>query len=229
MEAITIKEPEAEVYHHEVEQKRVWRVGSYSMGITLIGIGAAFAVSLWQDISAYELLLWLAPIVFILLGIELLCVNTFGLSAKYKVKFDWLSLWFVSIISVGALIMSVLFYTGITDELNQAFNMKERSLFVDEKVAIAQDQPSKIIVKGTVPVTISEHEGLSEVLLTGSITYEARDAVTLRDQQLMQTKQVGDVLYVFVNNIEHEVSGLVTDRVFSNLILSVPAGRVVES
>lgn len=228
MEAVT-REHVNETYHREVQQKQVWRIGSFSMGVTLIGIGIAFAMSLWQETSAYELLLWLAPLVFILLGGELLLTMRLNQSQKYQMKYDWLSLWFVSIISVGALIMSVLFYTGITDELNQAFNMKERSLFVDEKVAIAQDKPSKIVVKGTVPVTIAEHEGLSDVLLTGSITYEAKDAVTLRDQQLLQTKQVGDVLYVFVNNIEHEVSGLVTDRVFSNLILSVPSGSVVES
>ncbi|MCR8658898.1 hypothetical protein [Paenibacillus endoradicis] len=228
MEAVT-REHVSETYHREVQQKQVWRIGSFSMGVTLIGIGIAFAMSLWQETSAYELLLWLAPVVFILLGGELLLTMRLSHHQKYQMKYDWLSLWFVSIISVGALIMSVLFYTGITDELNQAFNMKERSLFVDEKVAIAQDQFSKIVVKGNVPVTIAEHEGLTDVLLTGSITYEAKDAVTLRDQQLLQTKQVGDVLYVFVNNIEHEVSGLVTDRVFSNLILSVPAGSVIES
>ena len=228
MQAAANSETQSRIHHYELEQKQVWRIGSFSMGVTLIGIGIAFAMSLWQDTSAYELLLWLAPLVFILLGGELLLTMRLNHKNRYHLKYDWLSLWFVSIISVGALIMSALFYTGITDEINQAFNMKERSLFVDEKIAIAQDQPSKIVVKGTVPVTIAEHEGLSEVHLTGSITYEAKDAVTLRDQQLLQTKQVGDVLYVFVNNIEHEVSGLVTDRVYTNLILVVPAGVTIE-
>ena len=229
MQAATIREPQAEIYHQDVQQKPVWRIGSFSMGVTLIGIGIAFAMSLWQEISAYELLLWLAPVVFILLGAELLLTMRMNHKQKYQLKYDWLSLWFVSIISVGALIMSALFYTGITEELNQAFNMKERSLFVDEQVAIAQTVPAKIVVKSTVPLTIEEHEGLSEVLLTGSVTYEAKDAITLREQQLLQAKQVGDVLYIFVNNIEHEVSGLVTDRVYSNLILSVPSSIVVES
>lgn len=221
-------EQQGESYYKEVEQKRVWRIGTISMGVTLIGIGLSFATSLWQDTSAYELLLWLTPIIFIMLGLELLLTLRLNQHKHYQVKYDWLSLWFVAIIGAGALVMSALFYTGITNEINQVFSMKERSLFVDEHVAMADADPAKIIVKSTVPITITEHEGLTEVLLTGSVTYEAKDAVTLREQQLLQTKQVGDALYVFVTNIDHEVSGIVTERVSSNLILSVPAGAIIE-
>lgn len=227
MEAVA-KELQGEAYYAGDEQKRVWRIGSFSMGVTLIGIGLAFAVSLWQDTSAYELLLWLTPIVFIMLGVELLMTLRLKQSKQYQIKYDWLSIWFVAIIGAGALLMSMLFYTGITGELHQALNMKERSLFVDENAPIAQDQLSKIVVKSTVPLTIAEHEGLTEVLLTGSVTYEAQDAITLREQQLLQTKQVGDVLYIFVNNIEHKVSGLVNNNVYSDLILAVPAGATIE-
>lgn len=74
---------------------RTWRVGSLSMGITLMLIGTALAVSLWQDAEAYELLLWVAPVVFVLLGAELLIYLRTAGKHGMIVRYDWISVLFV--------------------------------------------------------------------------------------------------------------------------------------
>lgn len=229
MESIAKERVGEPVQRQMPTEKTVWRVGSISMGAALIGMGLSFATSLWKETSAYELLLWLAPIVFIMLGVELLLTIKVNHSGRYQIKYDWLSLWFVGIIGAGALLMSLLFYTGVTDEINAALHMKERSLFIDEQAAQPLDSSvKKVVVKSGIPVAIEEHEKLDAIHLTGNITYQAKDALPIRDQQLMNTKQIGDVLYVFVQDVEHNTSGFVTDNVYHDLVLAVPANITVE-
>lgn len=229
MEAVTNESMNEARYASPSQHKPVWRIGSISMGVTLIGIGLSFATSLWQDSSAYELLLWLAPLVFIMLGAELLIMLKVNRSERYHVKYDWLSLWFVAIIGAGAMFMSILFYTGITEQINQALNMKERTLYIDEQAPQPIDaNVNKIVIKSALGVEIAEHESLSELYLTGMIEYEAKEALAIRDQQLMNTKKIGDVLYVFINNIERDSGVFVNNWVSTSLVLSVPAGVTIE-
>lgn len=213
--------------HLYAPKRKVWRIGSISMGITLIIIGIAFAASLWQEISALDLMMWVTPLVFIMLGTELLLQLKFVNHEHYQVKFDWLSTLFVAMIGSAAMIIAGLMSTGIFDEIKQGMNMKQRAVFVQEENIIVSEQIDRIIVKTFIPVQIEEHEALSTVQLTGSIQYESSGLLAEKAEQYMHTQTVASTLYIFVHNIEHESSGFVHDRIYSKLVLNVPSGKEV--
>lgn len=207
---------------HLLQQRRVWKIGTYSMGLSLIGIGLAFAASLWQAVTSYELLLWLAPIIFIVLGLELIVAHSSKFSRKYKVEYNWLSVFFVGCVGAGALMLSALLSSGLLDEVNQIFQMKVRSVYVEESTKLVDPAIEKIVIKSELGYEIQKEAGSNEVALLGLLQYEAKDSVKLGEQQLLKTKQIGSVLYIFIQNLDYESNRLVNSYVHSQLVLSVP-------
>jgi len=207
--------------------RKVWRIGSLSMGITLIMIGVAFAASLWQEFSALVLMQWVTPFVFIMLGGEVLLQIKFVNHERYEVKFDWLGTFFVAIVGIGALIAAAVMSTGIFDEMKKGLNLKQQTLFVQEENIIISEKIDRIVVKTFLPVQIEEHDELSKVQLTGSIQYESAERLGQQIEQYMHTQITSSTLYIFINNIDQNRSGFVNERVNSKLVLNVPSGKEI--
>lgn len=205
-----------------LQPQRVWKIGTYSMGLSLIGIGLAFAVSLWQTVTSYELLLWLAPIVFIVLGLELIVAHSAKFMRTYKVQYNWLSVFFVGCVGAGALVLSALLSSGLLDEVNQIFQMKVRSVYVEESAKLSDPAIEKIVIKSELGYELQKEAGTDEVALLGMLQYESKEPIKLGEQQLLKTKQIGSVLYIFIQNLDFESNRLVNSYVHSQLVLSVP-------
>lgn len=223
-----------QAYNHPYEdslktERKVWKIGTYSMGLTLIGIGLAFAASLWQDTTAYELLLWLAPIVFIVLGIEMLIVHSSRFSRNYSIQYNWLGVFFVGCVGAGALVLSAFLSTGMLEEVNQMFKVKEYSVYIEEKAELPQQSIEKIIVRSELGYTLEKQAGLNEVSLLGTVQYEAEHRIQLSEQQLLKTSQVGHVLYIFIQGIEYDNNTFASSYVRSQLVLNVPDHIDVEA
>jgi len=210
------------------DDQRIWKIGTYSMGLTLIGIGVAFAASLWQTTSAYQLLLWLAPVVFIMLGIELIVVHSERFSKKYKLQYNWVAVWFVGCIGAGALMLAALMSSGLLQEVNEAFHVKERHAFIEESVQLPEQPIEKIVIRGSLGYELEQQAGLEDITLLGTVRYEAEQSIPLAEQKLLRTSQVGEVLYVFIQPIEYKSNSFANSVVRSQLVLNVPEHIVVE-
>lgn len=209
--------------HGGTEPQRIWRIGTYSMGITLIGIGLAFAASLWQTATAYELLLWLAPIVFIVLGLEMMVAHSSKFMQKYKVAYNWLGVFFVGCVGAGALVLAAFLSSGLLEEVNQMFHLKERSLYIEESAPIHDAVIEKVVIKSELSYELQKQTDTNEISLLGYLNYEAKEPVKLSEQQLLMTKQVGSVLYIFIKNLEYDKNMLTHSYVHGQLVLNVPA------
>jgi len=214
--------------HGYQPQQKVWKVGTYSMGITLIGIGLSFAASLWQTMTSYELLLWLAPLVFIILGLELLIAHSSRFIGKYRVQYNWLGVLFVGCVGTGAIFLSMLLSSGLIGEVNQIFDTKTRSAYVDEMIPIHDAPIEKIIIKSELHYELHKQPALQEVSLIGLVQYDAKESVNAKDQQLLKTKQIGNVLYVFIQSFEYEENKFVNSYLRSQLVLNIPEHIEIE-
>lgn len=211
-----------------IEGLRTWRVGSLSMGVTLMLLGTALAVSLWQDIEAYEVLLWVAPVVFIMLGAELLLFLKFSSSERAIVRYDWMSVFFVGAVGVTSLGLALLMSTGLFDELQRGMQMTQRSAFVDTKTVKVPGEITKIVVHAWDEVTF-EQSDTRELKLLGQVRYWSAEKMERLDNRLLQTEIVGKTMYVMVGAIERRDGGLISDTVHPELTLIVPQGiEVVE-
>ena len=83
-----------------------WRVGSLSMGLILIATGITMLVSLVVRVDMLKILLTFWPIVLICLGIEILLHLFVKKGDDSKLRYDGLSIFFISFL----LILSIGFY-----------------------------------------------------------------------------------------------------------------------
>jgi hypothetical protein len=213
---------------HAPEGIRTWRVGSLSMGVTLMLMGTALAVSLWQDLEAYDVLMWVAPVVFIMLGAELLLYLKFSSSERAIVRYDWISVFFVGVIGTASLGLSLLMSTGLFDELQRGLQMSQRSAFVDAKAVKVPAEVDKIVVHSLSSVQFGETD-TRELKLFGQVRYWSAEKLESLDHKMMQTNIVGKTMYVMIGAVEHRDGGFVSDTVSAELTLTVPKGvEVVE-
>ncbi|WP_169090180.1 hypothetical protein [Paenibacillus sp. PL91] len=202
---------------------RTWRVGSLSMGVTLMLMGTALAVSLWQDIEAYDVLMWVAPVVFIMLGAELLLYLKFSSSERAIVRYDWISVFFVGVIGTASLGLSLLMSTGLFDELQRGLQMTQRSAFVDAKAVKVPAEVDKIVIHSLSSVEYGESDA-RELKLFGQVKYWSAEKLESLDHKMMQTNIVGKTMYVMIGAVEHRDGRLVSDTVNEELTLTVPKG-----
>lgn len=205
------------------EAVRTWRVGSISMGVTLMLIGTALAVSIWQDAEAYELMLWVAPIVFIMLGAELLLYLKFSGSERAIVKYDWVSVFFVGMIGTISLGLALLMSTGVFDELQRGLNTMQRSAFVSTSKVEVPSTINKLVVQSMYNVEVEAADS-SSLQLIGQVRYWSADPLKQSDDKWLSTSITGNTMYVMVGSVDHKDGGMFSDQVNPQLTLLVPAG-----
>jgi len=205
------------------EGVRTWRVGSLSMGVTLMLMGTALAVSLWQDIRAYEMLLWVAPVVFIMLGAELLLYLKFSGSERAIVRYDWISVFFVGMIGAASLGLALLMSTGLFDELQRGLHMTQQTAFVDTRAVKVPAEINKIVVHSLGGVQFGETD-TRELQLFGQIRYRSSEKLERLDDKMLQTHIVGTTMYVMIGAADHRDGGIISDTVIPELTLIVPKG-----
>lgn len=83
-----------------VENKsRRWRVGTLSMGLSLLFLGGLVMASQWKGADVFETTLAWWPIIFILLGLEIV-IYTLWFRGKGKMYYDVLSVLFVGFLAL---------------------------------------------------------------------------------------------------------------------------------
>ena len=205
---------------------KAWRVGSLSMGITLILMGTAFAVSLWQETEAHELLLWVAPVVFILLGLELLIYLRMSGSKDTIVRYDWISVFFVGMVGAASLVLALLMSTGVFDELRNGLQMTQRMAYVETEGVPIPAEVKKVVIQATDGVTWNETE-TREARLMGQIRYWSKDPISSINEDIWRTEIIGDTMFIVVGIVPRRDGGLVTDAVRPMLMLALPTGLEV--
>lgn len=208
---------------NQAEGIRTWRVGSLSMGVTLMLMGTALAVSLWQDIEAYEMLLWVAPVVFIMLGAELLLYLKFSGSDRAIVRYDWMSVFFVGAVGLASLGLALLMSTGLFDELKRGLQMTQRTAFVETKTVQVPAGISKIVVHSLGGVEFDETD-TREVQLFGQVRYWSAEKLDRLDDKMLQTNIAGTTMYVMIGAVDRRDGGFISETIDPQLTLIVPKG-----
>ncbi|MFX3634657.1 MAG: hypothetical protein ACE3L7_17155 [Candidatus Pristimantibacillus sp.] len=199
-----------------------WRVGSLSMGITLLLLGVAVAISIWSGMDSVSLLLWVAPVVFILLGSELLLYLRFAGNEKIMLRYDWMSIFFVAVIGSGSIVMASLASTGVLDEFQEALQRTERSIVVQSEPVSVPDGIQKIVVQAFRPIQLDE--GTSRDLqLVGQVQYwSVKPFEKSETEDILSANVVGSTMYVMVGSYEHKNGAFVSETVNAQLTLVLP-------
>lgn len=89
---------------------RTRRVGSVTFGLTLILFGVLFLVHIVVPSLNYEMIFSFWPVVFVLLGIEILVENYRSNTRQYKFIYDFPAILMLAMMLLFAMVMAVVDY-----------------------------------------------------------------------------------------------------------------------
>lgn len=96
---------------------RTWRVGTISMGVSLVGLGMILLISQIANMNMTTILLSWWPLLFIILGVEILFYIYFSRKESSFVKYDILSILFVGLLGTTGIVLILLTSSGIMDQV----------------------------------------------------------------------------------------------------------------
>ncbi|TKD72163.1 LiaF transmembrane domain-containing protein [Pseudalkalibacillus hwajinpoensis] len=208
---------------------RTWRVGTISMGASLLFLGVMLLLSqVFKWDTAYVFISWW-PVLLIVLGVETLLYFVQSRTEKPYLKFDFLSIIFVGIIGTVGIGFTVFQASGLLDHVGSYLDGEVKTTSLPAYNQAVGDDIKRILVNtGNQPVTI-ESSSDKEVSVFG--TYRAQEindeSLLANFEEYLFTKVKGDTLYVTFQDLP-ERQGLVTRQSTMQATLVVPSTTELE-
>ncbi|GAB6990251.1 hypothetical protein [Paenibacillus pini] len=176
---------------------RQWRVGTLSMGCSLLLIGVVTLTSQWRGGDVFDIALKWWPAIFILLGLEMTSYSLF-FNRSGKMKFDILSVFFVGILTVMCIGFAALSSLGIVQEIRKIAGGTEQTIRLPDWTENVQPTTKRMIIQGDHPyaVKIDKTSGKEMHLMASYRTRNDATTVVRNADELIQVKQVGDTMYI---------------------------------
>ncbi|MCR8849847.1 hypothetical protein NQ095_15620 [Rossellomorea sp. SC111] len=208
---------------------RTWRVGSISMGASLLflGIFLLFSQLLKWD-SAYVLAGWW-PVLLIVLGAEILVYLYLSKQEKPMLKYDFLSILFVAVIGTVGIGFTVLQATGLMGQMETFFDSEVKTADLPSYNHQVGDNVKRIVVDSShYPITVETVKD-NEVSVFGTYrgTFTGDRPFLSEPEDYLLTTQKGDTLYVTLKGLP-ESNGWRQAGQEIQATLVVPASKSLE-
>ncbi|MEC0205668.1 hypothetical protein P4H39_23955 [Paenibacillus lautus] len=180
---------------------RPWRVGTLSMGLSLLVLGLLVLSSAWKGAEVYSSAARWWPIVLVLLGAEIVCY-TLIFRRGGSVKYDLFSILLIGFLTFCCIGMGALDATGLLDQIRrETMSVQQTIPLPDQKITIP-DGVKKVIVQGSYNHNIQQDASSSdEMLIFGSLrTEDIKMWSTTELPSMIQIKESGNILYVQLND-----------------------------
>ncbi|CAG7652431.1 hypothetical protein PAESOLCIP111_06534 [Paenibacillus solanacearum] len=177
-----------------------WRVGTLSMGLTLVFLGSILFVSQMNGMRAFDAFIAWWPILFVLLGLEILLYLWFSRKENTVVRYDFVSVFFVSLLYTCCLGFAVLTSIGVIGQIQLAISEVERTVELpDAKQPVGADV-KRIIVQTSGSQVKVDQSNERVVHVFGSYRERVpQEAGTAADSPSPYTfRTVGDTMYVHI-------------------------------
>lgn len=176
---------------------RQWRVGTLSMGLSLLLLGLVALTSQWKGIEVFDSALKWWPIIFVLLGVEIVGYTLFFRKGDY-VKYDVFSILLIGFLTFSCIVMAALTSTGLMDQIRRETSAVYKTVQIPE---ISMDVPNgvtKVIVQGSYLYNVKkDFTNSNDLLVFGSLRTTEEDWMKEDNlSSLIQTKQSGNVMYI---------------------------------
>jgi len=179
---------------------RQWRVGTLSMGLLLMGSGLGLLYAQFNRITVVDLVLKWWPLIFILLGVEVLVQYYFRKSEDSKIKYDVFSIFIIFIIVLTGVAIQTASEFGLTayvqNEIrSQNFELTSPSTKVDvskvRSIVIHAENAPHLVVRDSSTRELS-------IYGRGNLRAESREMAVkkLAEGMRVSSRQEGDTLYV---------------------------------
>jgi hypothetical protein len=186
---------------------RTWRVGTFSMGASLVFLGLFLFFSKFLGLDLVQVMTAWWPLLLVVLGIEILLYLFLSRQEKPVLKYDFLSIFFVGVIGTAGIVFAILSTTGIMGKVEEVMAREERT-FELPAFSYPMDNSVKRVVVRTVghQMTVESTEEKA-VSLFGTYRVEtAKKAKLLQSpDDIISANQKGDTLYLNMKSLPNEI------------------------
>lgn len=210
---------------------RTWRVGTVSMGVALIGLGVLLLGSQISDMSLTTILLSWWPILFMILGGEILFYIYYSRKESSFVKYDFLSIIFVGLLGTMGIALLLLTSSGILEQVKAAIQSEEKTVDLPGFNQKAGKEIQRVVLdSGHYPLTI---EGGNNEELSIFGTYDERvmensDSLLQEAEDYLMVERKGDTLYISLKNLPVQNGLLGGNQMNLEATLIIPANLALE-
>ncbi len=180
---------------------RKWRVGTVSMGISLILLGVFLFLSQIQGYEAIQPFLAWWPLVLIVLGAEIIAYIILSKQESPLIKYDIFSIMFVGVLGTVGIVLTLLLSTGMLQEFQQAVGSEDRTFDLPVYEHQLSGEIKRVVVDAGSQNIVVEGSNSRALHLFGTYTATIleNEAGPIRTQEdYMMTELVGDTLHIYI-------------------------------
>lgn len=208
----------------EVNTKPVrrFRVGSISMGVALVGAGVGIIA---QQLANHEIadLIWLWwPIIFILLGSEILVYVLCFRKQQVRLHYDLMSVFIVGLLGMLCLGSTALSSTGMLQQIRYTVGSTQQVISLPDQNIAVGNVVKKVIVQSNRYQVQLDTTTDKAVHVFGTYRSDRMNEDAGFIAQAVQARTIGDTLYVVVNDPPRQATFGDEREIF--VTIAVPAG-----
>ena len=178
---------------------RQWRVGTLTMGLVLVLSGIGLLYAQFDRAGAVGSLLQWWPVIFVLLGIEVLVQNYWKKDEGSGLRYDILSIIIVFLIVMTGLGLHTISELGLGQVIHNEINRQIFPVTAAQEVPLDSGLEKVVLETGSGKVKLTTHSG-SSILARSTIKVRAessQEASARAAQNTLLTEQkVGNTLYL---------------------------------
>ncbi|MEH6991987.1 hypothetical protein V7075_04660 [Neobacillus drentensis] len=208
---------------------RTWRVGTFSMGASLVFLGLFLFLSRFLGFDLVHVMTAWWPILLIVLGIEILLYLFFSRQEKPVLKYDFLSIFFVGLLGSVGIVFAMLSATGIMEKVEDVVAREERSFELPDFSYQMDDSIKRVVLRTVGYQTTIEATDEQEVSMFGTYrtqTSKKEKLIKSADEYVYANKK-GDTLYINVKTLPNEMGPFDSHQEIASTIL-IPKGVKLE-
>jgi hypothetical protein len=179
---------------------RKWRVGTVSMGASLILLGIVLFISQWKGMGASDIFTSWWPFLLVVLGVEILAYLYFSKQENTFIKYDFLSIVFIGVLGSVSIVLVLLSSTGILQEIRTVVGAETKVFHLPNVRKSVSPEIKRIVLQtGSQPITI-EGNNSDEIQIFG--TYQSISANDIKKQEdYVAMNIVGDTMYMTIKEM----------------------------
>jgi hypothetical protein len=208
---------------------RTWRVGTFSMGASLVFLGLFLFLSRFLGFDLVHVMTAWWPILLIVLGIEILLYLFFSRQEKPVLKYDFLSIIFVGLLGSVGIVFAMLSATGIMEKVEDVVAREERSFELPGFSYQMDDSIKRVVLRTVGYQTTIEATDEQEVSMFGTYrtqTSKKKKLIASANDYVYANKK-GDTLYINVKTLPNEKGPFYSHPQVTSTIL-IPKGVELE-
>ncbi|HHT7174245.1 TPA: exosporium protein ExsE [Bacillus cereus] len=182
---------------------RTWRVGTFSMGLSIIALGCFLLFSVIKGTEALDSLTAWWPVLLIILGLEILLYLLFSKKEQPFIKYDIFSIFFIGVLGSVGIAFYCLLSTGLLEEVRHSINTTRQTGNIPDGQLDIPESIKKIVVDaGHLPLTI-EGNDTNQIHLLGTyeMTTKANEKLNLKQEDFLSVQTAGETMYVTLKSL----------------------------